>query len=380
VKKKIGIFLSVTLLMMSIIVSAAENRLTVNGTENGGTHIFDVQIETEIPLCVGSFEIEYDSGKFLLENLKLSDVLSGAITETNEKYQQDSAKVSFMSMEPRVLTGKLVSFEVSPKIEGASGEIRLKNLLFADAEEEIVEFEGAVFKIGKKNSSGSVSRPSSKNSKPIVWVSDDVLDDNPEKTDSEVELHTETKSEIEEKITFSDLGMVPWAETQILSLAQMGIINGTGNGEFLPDSNIKRGDFVCMLMRMMGKSGGKAEEFFDVKNDEYWYDAIMTARSLEIATGFENNFQPQQPITRQDMFVLVCRAFGFESQNDALGYKDADKVAEYAKKSIVALTEKGMIQGSDGFVQPLDNATRAETAVMLYNISTNSTKEEKQND
>ena len=97
----------------------------------------------------------------------------------------------------------------------------------------------------------------------------------------------------------------------------------------------------------------------------------MIAKGAGIAQGYDNHFNPNANITRQDMFSLVCRACKFKAENADKTYLDSDLISDYAKESINTMSALGFIQGDGGYIKPLDNATRAETAVMLYNIYTN---------
>ena len=48
--------------------------------------------------------------------------------------------------------------------------------------------------------------------------------------------------------------------------------------------------------------------------------------------------------------------------------EDGDKIADYAKEAIEALYKTGVLNGSDGYYRPTDSATRAEAAVIIYNL------------
>ncbi|MNR36210.1 Endo-1,4-beta-xylanase A precursor [compost metagenome] len=80
-------------------------------------------------------------------------------------------------------------------------------------------------------------------------------------------------------------------------------------------------------------------------------------------------------ITRQDMMVLIERAmkaakkdFAAGTEESFSGFSDVSKVASYAKQSISTLIMNGIIIGDGSKINPLGNATRAETAVLMYRI------------
>ena len=69
-------------------------------------------------------------------------------------------------------------------------------------------------------------------------------------------------------------------------------------------------------------------------------------------------------ITRQDAAVMLARAIGAE--NGEGSFSDDSEIADYAKGSVYALKDKGIISGrEDGSFDPYGKCTRAECAVMI---------------
>lgn len=181
----------------------------------------------------------------------------------------------------------------------------------------------------------------------------------------------------DDTVGFQDLDGVPWAREAIEALAAAGIINGTSPTTFAPQANIKRGDFVRLLVLMLKPEGTPGQGFSDVPEDSYYHDQIVLAQGLGIAQGNGGKFRPNDQITRQDMMVLTYRALKAldklpeTSGSDLSGFTDGGQVAQYAREAAASLTELQYIQGSGGKLRPLDNTTRAETAVFLYRIYQN---------
>ncbi len=174
---------------------------------------------------------------------------------------------------------------------------------------------------------------------------------------------------------FTDLAGYDWAKDAIVSLNEQGIIQGISETEFAPGSPIKRGDFILLLTRMLSISDPFTENFSDVPADSYYYNAIGSARAAGIAQGSGDTFMPDNSITRQDLIVLAYRAFlklGYIEETTDLTaleqFSDRDDIAAYAQVGMASMVEKGIIQGSDGGVNPLGNATRAEVAVMCARL------------
>ncbi|MDP4152386.1 MAG: lamin tail domain-containing protein [Bacillota bacterium] len=163
-----------------------------------------------------------------------------------------------------------------------------------------------------------------------------------------------------------------WAETAIGYMSSKGIIKGYADGTFKPNDNVKRGDFILMLMRAFPSNTASTDSFADVPSDSYYYEAITQAKALGIATGYDGNkFDPNAEITREDMFVLYARALeklGTIDKTKVSGsFADKDKIASYAVEAIDLLNGNGIISGSDNSIDPTGAATRAQVAQMLYN-------------
>jgi hypothetical protein len=172
--------------------------------------------------------------------------------------------------------------------------------------------------------------------------------------------------------TFTDT-ISSWARQDIEALAIRGIINGTTANTFSPNANITRADFTKLLVGVLGKHAESAGAGFkDVSSKAYYYESVMTAQALGLASGSgDGKFNPSASISRQDMMVLLDRAFtaaGHPLTESASlsGFKDAGKVADYAQPSVAKLIASGIINGSNGNLTPQNNLTRAEAAKVLH--------------
>lgn len=174
---------------------------------------------------------------------------------------------------------------------------------------------------------------------------------------------------------FVDLVGYDWAKDSIYKLKENGIISGVSETEYAPANNIKRGDFILILTRMLGITGVSDESFDDVPADSYYYNAISAAKAAGIATGDGKNFMPEASITRQDLITLAYRAFlgkGYIDEESDLApldvFSDKSEISDYALAPLASMVQAGIIKGSDGKVNPKGNATRAEVAVMCTRL------------
>lgn len=175
--------------------------------------------------------------------------------------------------------------------------------------------------------------------------------------------------------TFTDLGNYAWAKDSIYTLKNKGIISGISETQFAPANNIKRGDFILILARMLSITDAFTDNFADVPASSYYYNAIGSAKASGIAHGNGENFMPENTITRQDLITLAYRAFlakGYITETDDVSslntFSDRDSISDYALAPMASMVRAGIIKGSDGKVNPLGNATRAEVAVMCARL------------
>lgn len=178
------------------------------------------------------------------------------------------------------------------------------------------------------------------------------------------------------KRTFGDLDKVSWAKHAIEVLASRDVIKGTSEGKFSPDESITRADFILLLVKTLGISADFDRNFEDVQPGDYYYEALGIAKKLGITYGTGNNrFNPGDKISRQDIMVMVSKAlqvadkkFEIEGAAGLGNYLDADSISAYALNSVAALLREGIIKGSGNSIKPKENATRAETAVIMYKL------------
>ncbi|HHW00871.1 MAG TPA: hypothetical protein GXX36_15140 [Clostridiaceae bacterium] len=185
--------------------------------------------------------------------------------------------------------------------------------------------------------------------------------------------NTYTKS----AVTFKDINSVPWAVEAIEDLASRGVINGKGDNNFKPNDTITRAEFVCIIVRALGLQTTPADSFVDVKPGKWYYNELMSAKAMGITTGDSSNrFYPDEPITREDIAVILVRAgkavgkpFNGHSNSVLEKFHDKNLISPYAIASVASLHGEGVINGKSGnMLAPKDKATRAEAAVMIHRV------------
>lgn len=183
----------------------------------------------------------------------------------------------------------------------------------------------------------------------------------------------ETMSATQVKSSFSDLQNAEWASAAIEYLYGKGIISGYGDGSFAPGRTITREEFVSILVRAFGiQASDYNVSFDDTKEDSWYYNAVMTAANAGIVSGVGGGlFGVNQNITRQDLAVMLyrCIASSQSAESDEGSFTDMNEVSGYALDAVEFMKSRGYITGyTDGSFKPMQTATRAEVAQILYSI------------
>lgn len=171
---------------------------------------------------------------------------------------------------------------------------------------------------------------------------------------------------------FSDLSDASWAKDSIVTLYEMGVVSGRGDGTFAPNEAVSRAEFLKILLGVLKIEEGGISQFKDVKENDWFYPYVSKAAELSIVTGDENgNFAPNDKITRQDMAVISYRLLLKNSSVSPADsyFDDSHLISDYAKEAVGSLFNAGMISGmGDNLFAPKTYVTRAMAAQFAYNM------------
>ncbi len=169
--------------------------------------------------------------------------------------------------------------------------------------------------------------------------------------------------------TLSDINE-HWAEKEIQTLYDIGILNGSNNMAN-PDDTITRGEFTALLTRMiydMNSYSGR-KYFDDVSSNDVFFDNISIAYENGIINGkSEGSFDRNGNITREEMVIIISRVLKDKESTGNISFADIKKNYTYLThlEKVVGL---GIINGySDGSFKPYSNATRAEASAILLRL------------
>ena len=165
-----------------------------------------------------------------------------------------------------------------------------------------------------------------------------------------------------------------WAADNILFAASRGLLSGTSDTTFSPNTGMTRGMFVTALGRLAGinPDSYKTGKFTDVKADAYYAPYVNWAAQNGIVEGVTaTTFAPDSNINREQMAVIMAnyaKKLGYDLPKtlQAVTFADNAQISSWAKNAVRAMQQAGILAGKNGNkFDPKGTATRAEVATIL---------------
>ena len=180
---------------------------------------------------------------------------------------------------------------------------------------------------------------------------------------------------------FSDLDPSTWYHDGVHYVLASGMMQGYGDGVFVPDGTASRAMTAQILWNMEGRPEAKnGAAFADVAEDAWYAGAVRWASGAGIITGWtdaagEQRFDPDAAVTREQFAAMLYRyakmhGDGFEGTwSFPLDFPDAGDAAQWAYEPLCWMVMRGVVNGMDGKLNPQGSATRAQIASMLYRFT-----------
>ena len=166
---------------------------------------------------------------------------------------------------------------------------------------------------------------------------------------------------------FSDVGKQDYFYKPVLWALENEVTSGTTNTTFSPYSTCTRGQVATFLWRLKGKPEPttKNNPFVDVKENDYFYKAVLWAVEQGITVGTSTTtFSPSNNCTYAQVITFLWRAedkplVENAAISDAYGdvyYKDAAAWADF----------NGILSGSNNQFSPNKDCPRADIVTYMY--------------
>lgn len=172
--------------------------------------------------------------------------------------------------------------------------------------------------------------------------------------------------------TFTDVSADDWYAESVGRMIELNLMNGTTPTKFSPGSLFDRGMMATVLYRIAGTPAvtGTAD-FRDVPGDAWYAKAVTWGFSKGIVNGYDGSYGPAEPITREQVVVILYRyakstGLNVAADDSLAGFSDRNQISDFAVEAMNWAVANGIISGNaDKTLKPQATATRAEVAAML---------------
>ena len=163
-----------------------------------------------------------------------------------------------------------------------------------------------------------------------------------------------------------------WARPFIEALAAENILSGYLDRTFRPDQPVTRAQFAAMIEQAFDENNLQLPRKFDSEAADYW-------ASRDFTNGRSSNRQLRLSDQLSKVQVLVALANGLRLYpsgsvaNTLNFYTDASQIPEYARDSVAAATQKGIVVNYPDVadLEPSKAVTRADVAAFIYQALVN---------
>ena len=123
---------------------------------------------------------------------------------------------------------------------------------------------------------------------------------------------------------YSDVPKDHWAAQSVRRAGELGLFQGVGGGRFGLGEPITRAAFVTALVRLFGWEAERPQSpaFSDVPAGAWYFSAVETAFAHDAFRLHQGRFRPEEPITREEMAVMLVRSLGYTSLAVTLGAEE----------------------------------------------------------
>ncbi len=115
-----------------------------------------------------------------------------------------------------------------------------------------------------------------------------------------------TSEAVEAVISFGDIGGNEWFAKSVSFVAKRGIMTGTGGGKFMPYALANRAQIAQLLYNIDGgKAAGSSVSFKDVRPGDWYAKSVSWLIESAIAQGMGESFGALENVSREQLAVML---------------------------------------------------------------------------
>lgn len=164
---------------------------------------------------------------------------------------------------------------------------------------------------------------------------------------------------------FTDVDLQTEEGMAITKMQNCGYIQGFGDGTFRPDGTLTRAEFVTIVNKMYNYTVDMENIFTDIKPEDWYYKNVLIGVQAGYIKGHDDKtFRPDDPVTREQVCVMMNRILNVE--RIPFGQAITDAVSDWARESVEKLiSNRFFVLEDGGKFRATHPITRAEVCVAL---------------
>ena len=162
-----------------------------------------------------------------------------------------------------------------------------------------------------------------------------------------------------------------WSAKSLEQAIDDGLLNGS-NGMIDAKGLLTRAQMAAIVSRAFGAAKtASLDDYRDVLPSAWYYSDMGKAVKMGAFQGANGLLNPDAPITREEAFTVLARAFALEGGSSATlkDFVDGGTVSSWASESVAALVAGGYVNGANGMLNLKNNITRAEFAKVITGMA-----------
>ena len=162
-----------------------------------------------------------------------------------------------------------------------------------------------------------------------------------------------------------------WSAKSLEQAIDNGLLNGS-NGMIDAKGLLTRAQMAAIVSRSFGAAKtASLDDYRDVLPSAWYYSDMGKAVKMGAFQGANGLLNPDAPITREEAFTVLARAFALEGGGSATlkDFVDGGTVSSWASESVAALIAGGYVNGANGMLNLKNNITRAEFAKVITGMA-----------
>ncbi|GMK37359.1 hypothetical protein PCCS19_04120 [Paenibacillus sp. CCS19] len=191
-------------------------------------------------------------------------------------------------------------------------------------------------------------------------------------------------TEVELSALFSDAKQVSaWAVQSIEDAVQKGFVQGSG-GKLSPKGSVTRAEFTKLMAAVLKLEVEQSAttSFKDIQPTAWYSPYVEAAYKAGFITGYNGEFKPNDTLTREQMAVMIVRAFGVEegeTSSTTLNINDINQVSSWAQSAVKTSLALQWMNGVGSKFDPAGTVTREMAFVVAmrsYDYKSDGTEQE----